>query len=219
MTKSTTEVAFDDIDHPPAAETDNQSASPAETSANSTGCEADVAQESTNADDKVSTGRHTRTWVRVLGLWILPPIALLLGLGAAYLKYQGATASAADRARIETVQVATESTIAMLSYTPDKADAQLTAASERLTGTFRDSYTELAKEVVVPGAQQKHISAAARVPAAASVSASSNHSVVMVFVDQVITVGNDAPTDTASVVQVTLDKIGNRWLISGFEPK
>ncbi|QGK51391.1 hypothetical protein GJE02_01430 [Mycobacterium intracellulare subsp. chimaera] len=152
-------------------------------------------------------------------MWILPPIALLLGLGAAYLKYQGATASAADRARIETVQVATESTIAMLSYTPDKADAQLTAASERLTGTFRDSYTELAKEVVVPGAQQKHISAAARVPAAASVSASSNHSVVMVFVDQVITVGNDAPTDAASVVQVTLDKIGNRWLISGFEPK
>jgi hypothetical protein len=30
--------------------------------------------------------------------------------------------------------------------------------------------------------------------------------------------GNDPPTDTASSVRVTLDKIGGRWLISAFEP-
>ncbi len=54
---------------------------------------------------------------------------------------------------------------------------------------------------------------------AASVSASEkNHAVVLVFVDQTTVVGNDAPTDTDSVVRVTLDRIGNRWLISGFEP-
>ena len=35
------------------------------------------------------------------------------------------------------------------------------------------------------------------------------------FVNQTITVGNDPPTDTASSVRVTLDKIGGRWLISG----
>ncbi|EUA23488.1 hypothetical protein I553_5098 [Mycobacterium xenopi 4042] len=38
------------------------------------------------------------------------------------------------------------------------------------------------------------------------------------FVDQTVTVGNDAPTDTASTVRVTLDKVGGHWLISGFDP-
>ena len=40
---------------------------------------------------------------------------------------------------------------------------------------------------------------------------------VVVFVDQAITVGNDPPTGTASAVKVTLDNIGGRWLISEFE--
>ena len=49
-------------------------------------------------------------------------------------------------------------------------------------------------------------------------SASADHAEVLVFVNQTITVGNDPPTDTASSVWVTLDKIGGRWLISAFEP-
>jgi Mce-associated membrane protein len=49
-------------------------------------------------------------------------------------------------------------------------------------------------------------------------SASADHAEVLAFVNQTITVGNDPPTDTASSVRVTLDKIGGRWLISAFEP-
>ncbi|HZN82982.1 MAG TPA: hypothetical protein VFC01_25385, partial [Mycobacterium sp.] len=88
-----------------------------------------------------------------------------------------------------------------------------------LTGTFRDSYTSLTTDVVIPGSQQKKISATATVPAASSMSASEKHAVVLVFVDQTVIVGNDAPSGTASAVQVTLDKVDNRWLISGFDPK
>ena len=66
--------------------------------------------------------------------------------------------------------------------------------------------------------QQKQISATATVPAAASVSATENHSVVLIFVNQTVIVGHDAPSDTASTVRVTLDRVGGRWLISGFEP-
>jgi Mce-associated membrane protein len=33
-----------------------------------------------------------------------------------------------------------------------------------------------------------------------------------------VVVGADAPTDTASSVRVTLEKTGDRWLISGFDP-
>jgi Mce-associated membrane protein len=43
--------------------------------------------------------------------------------------------------------------------------------------------------------------------------------VVLVFVDQSVVVGNDAPSTTASAVQVTLDRTGDRWLISGFDLK
>ena len=58
----------------------------------------------------------------------------------------------------------------------------------------------------------------ATVPAAASLSASENHAVVLVFVDQTLTMGNQAPGNTASSVRVTLENIDGRWLISQFDP-
>jgi Mce-associated membrane protein len=87
-----------------------------------------------------------------------------------------------------------------------------------LTGTFKESYTQLTHDVVIPGAKQRHISAVATVPAAASVSANAIHAVVLVFVNQTVNVGTDPPSGTASAVRVTLDKVGDRWLISGFDP-
>jgi Mce-associated membrane protein len=116
------------------------------------------------------------------------------------------------------MRAATDSSIALLSYRPDTVEKDLVAARDRLTGTFRDSYTSLTHDVVIPGAKQRQISAVATVPAAASVSATARHAVVLVFVDQTVVVGQDAPTSTASTVRVTLDNIGGRWLISGFDP-
>jgi Mce-associated membrane protein len=49
--------------------------------------------------------------------------------------------------------------------------------------------------------------------------ATERHATVMVFINQTIIVGSDAPTGTASAVEVTLDKVGDRWLVSGFDPK
>ena len=72
--------------------------------------------------------------------------------------------------------------------------------------------------MVIPGAKEKQISAVASVPAAASVSADPGKAVVLLFVNQTVTVGNEVPTDTASSVRITLDKSGDRWLISKFEP-
>ena len=106
----------------------------------------------------------------------------------------------------------------MLSYQPDTVERDLEAARNLLTGDFQNSYTSLTHDVIIPGAKQKRISAVATVPAAASVSASPRHAVVVVFVDQTVVVGNGAPSDTASTVRVTLDKVGNHWLIAGFDP-
>jgi Mce-associated membrane protein len=160
--------------------------------------------------------RISGSWLVAYGL--LPGLALLLAIAAAYLKDQVGLASESATARIESVAAAKESTIALLSYKPETAEKDLGAARDRTTGTFTDSYTQLTHDVVIPGAKQKHISAVAKVPAAASVSATPNHAVALVFIDQTVVMGADQTTDTASSVRVTLDKIGGRWLISGFDP-
>ena len=157
-------------------------------------------------------------WSRVVAFGLLPALALVLAMGAGYLKWRDNSVRSADLAASTSVQAARDITIALLSYAPDTVEQQLGDARELLTGEFRDSYTALTNDVVIPGAQQRQISAVASVPAAASVSASPTEAVVLVFVNQTVSVGQDPPTDTASSVRVTLDKVDNRWLISQFDP-
>jgi Mce-associated membrane protein len=149
---------------------------------------------------------------------ILPVLALLLALGVGYLKWLDGTARESQAAAEQSIRAASDSTVAILSYKPETVDRDLKAAADRLTGSFRQQYTQLVSDVVAPGAKQQHISAVATVPAAASVSATGKHAVVLVFVDQTTTIGNDAPTQTTSSVRVTLDNVDGRWLISQFDP-
>jgi Mce-associated membrane protein len=171
--------------------------------------EADVA-----AHPEISGAR----WKRVVAYGMLPVLALLTAGGAGYLKWLQASARETQSARIESVQAATEGTIKILSYSPESVDRDLDAARDKLTGSFRDAYTRLAHEVVIPGSKEKKISATATVPGATSISASPSHAVVMVFVNQSLAVANDPPSSTASTVRVTMDKHDDRWLISDFTP-
>jgi Mce-associated membrane protein len=186
--------------------------------------EVDKADEPTDTADETSESAEPAKperriqWARVFAFGVLPAVALLLALAAGYLKWMDNSVRNSDVARDESVQAAKDSTTALLSYKPDTVEQQLGAARDLLTGDFRDSYTSLTNDVVIPGAKQKQIAAVATVPAVASVSANPNHAVVLVFVNQTVIVGQDAPTDTASSVRVTLDKIGDRWLISKFDP-
>ncbi len=164
--------------------------------------------------DRQSGSRVAKTMV----FGILPAIALLLSLGAGSLKWWEGAHRAVDIASAEPVKAATDSTIAMLSYQPATVDTELISARDRLTGAFRDSYTSLINDVVIPGATQKRISAVATVPAAAAVSVTEDHAVVLVMVNQTTVIGTDAPTQTATSIEVTLDKVDGRWLISDFTP-
>ncbi|HEX5253652.1 MAG TPA: hypothetical protein VFW69_07215 [Mycobacterium sp.] len=157
-------------------------------------------------------------WSRLLVFGVLPILALLIAAATGFLKWQDAWNRGSGTADMESVAAAKESTVAILSYQPDNVEKNLGAARDRLTGKFKDSYTQLVHDVVIPGSKKDHISAIATVPAAASVSANPNHAVALVYVNQTVTVGNDAPTDTASTVRVTMDKVENRWLISSFDP-
>ncbi|HEY0226778.1 MAG TPA: hypothetical protein VGC05_10375 [Mycobacterium sp.] len=169
------------------------------------------------ADEAPVASQGTK-WERITVFGVAPALVLMGALGAGYLKWHVGIARETVVAQAQSVQAATQGTIAMLSYRADTVENQLHAARGRLTGKFRDSYTSLTNEVVIPGAKQKGISVQAKVPAAASMSATANHAVVLVFVNQTTTIGTDAPTDTASSVRVTLDKVGARWLISDFTP-
>jgi Mce-associated membrane protein len=199
-----------------------------------------AAEESTTAEDSVSDPdrasddandrddsgdaegpvkpRRRIAWMRVLTYGLVPGLALLVALAAAFLKWQDSSIRDSDVARVEAVQAAKDSTIALLSYRPDTVDKELAAASGRLTGDFKGAYTKLVNDVVIPGAKQKQISAVATVPAVASVSATPTHATVLVFVNQTVIIGSDAPTDTASSVKVALDKLNGHWLISQFDP-
>jgi Mce-associated membrane protein len=177
--------------------------------------------EETDADDdaedapEVPGARSSRGRPLVAAL---AAVALILALGVGYLKWLDGTARESRAAAEQSIRTASDSTIAILSYKPETVDQELKAAADRLAEPFRQQYTQLVNDVVAPGAKQQHISAVATVPAAASVSATGKHAVVLVFVDQTTIIGTDAPTQSTSSVRVTLDKVDGRWLISQFDP-
>jgi Mce-associated membrane protein len=182
-----------------------------------------IAESTEDADGSPTAEQHNTvrrriSWTRILSYGVLPGVALLLACGAGYLKWQDSTMRASEVASVESVQAAKDSTTALLSYRSDTVEHDLTAAHDRLTGEFKNTYRSLIQDVVIPGARQKQISAQASVPAAASVSATEDHAVALVFVNQTVVIGNGVPTATASSVKVTLDKVAGRWLISQFDP-
>ncbi len=119
-------------------------------------------------DELPAKVRRRIRWPRLIAYGLLPGLALLLASAAGYLKWQDASVRDATVAGTESVQAATDGTIALLSYRPDTVQKDLEAARGRLTGTFLNAYTSLTHDVVIPGAQQKQISAVATVPGAAS---------------------------------------------------
>lgn len=200
-----------------AAEEDVPSADPGDN--DGTVSEVDDAPQVKPSDTADTNGlTRRRSTKRAVIFMVLPAVALLLALGSAWLKWWQSENRADQAAGVESIQVATESAIAMLSYQPDTIDNDLGSARDRLTGAFRDSYTELINDVVIPGAKQKRISAIATVPGAALVSASESQAVVLVMVNQTTVIGTDPPTQTSSSIRVTLDKVDDRWLISDFTP-
>lgn len=157
-------------------------------------------------------------WRSVLAYLVLPVMIVALSGLAGWLKWVDGSAREAQVAADESVRAAREITVELLSYQPDTVGDTLMAAQSRLTGAFQESYGQLIQEVVIPGAQEQKISAIANVTAAASIAASADRATVLVFVNQTSIVGTDAPTDTASSVQVGLEKVDGQWLVSDFTP-
>ena len=178
------------------------------------------AQAAHRTPDTTETVGRARQWrlKRILTFGALPAIAFVLALSAGYLKWQDSSTRQAQTDARQAATSAAESAIAMLSYRADSVEHDLTAAEDRLAGDFRNSFAALIHDVVIPGSKEKHISSQARVPAAATIAVHGADAEVLVFVDQSVTIGDDPPTETASSVKLTLQKVQGRWLIAKFDP-
>lgn len=166
---------------------------------------------------KPSVAAHRATWSRMLIYGLYPGLALILVLAVGLLKWQDATSREADIARNESVRAAKTSAVALLSFQFGTVDKDVEAARDRLTGQFRDTYTQVTNDVLIPNAKQQRVSAVANVAAAASESATHDHAVTLVFVDQTVTAAGSPPANTTTGIRVTLDKVGDRWLVSGWD--
>jgi Mce-associated membrane protein len=180
--------------------------------------ESNVTEEATATEGEAKRERRPISWSGVFAYGVLPGLALLVALSAGYFKWLDDSGRDVVVARTESVRVASEDVVALLSYQPDSADRDLNAARERLTGEFKEAYSHLIREVVIPGAKEKHISSVVKVNAAGSVSATANHALVLLYANQTVQVGEGAPTDTQPVLQLTLDKVNGRWLVSHLDP-
>ena len=145
-------------------------------------------------------------WARLTAYRILPALALVLAVAAGGLWYL-TTRHSNEAQRAAVIKLASDGTVALLSYQPDTVRQQLTDACKLLTTPFLDEYTTLTKSVI-PGAEQRRITAATSVPAAAAVSVEENHAVVLVFVNQTVRIGDQPPTSTPTSARVTLERLG-----------
>lgn len=169
-------------------------------------------------EEPVAEPARTIAWPRVLVFAVIPAVALLLAAGSAFLRWQLTWDAGSDTARTESVDAAKEITVEMLSYDPETVEQHLNEALGRLTGNFLDSYTTLVNTRVIPIATTQRVTATAEVPAAGVVSASPDRAEVVLYLNQYVTVEDQAPQKTASTVRATMVREDGKWLMSEFAP-
>ena len=107
----------------------------------------------------------------------------------------------------------------MLGYDFGTVDTELPKAADGLTGGFKDDYTTLIRQAIIPGAQEKQITVKVSVQATSVVSASKNDATVLLFINQVTTSKDNPQAATSgSRVRMTMHKEDGRWLTSALTP-
>jgi len=174
------------------------------------------------ADDAM---KARRGWMRrAMSHWPLIIIGLLLVAAAAgtaglYFGQYRDDQQTNDAAAKSAIGAASDGTVALLSYAPDKLESDLAAAKSHLTGDFLTYYSKFTDQIVAPAAKEKAVNTKAAVKRAAIAELHADSARVLVFLDQTTT-SKDAPEpiQTASSVMVSLTKVHSAWLISAVDP-
>ena len=171
----------------------------------------------------IEPGRHrAATRQRRGGLAVVSAVCAVLCLpaaaAAAYLLVRGPAPDATAHARHDALQAATVAVRDLLSYDYRTLDADIQRAKTRTTGAFSQQYAQTSGQLLGEAKQLKAI-VQASVGLPGVVSASGDQVVVLVFVDQASVKqlpGQKTPTTRIdqSRVQLTMTKVGGKWLVS-----
>ena len=122
------------------------------------------------------------------------------------------------RSRVEALAEAKTRLPDLLGYSYETLAADLARANQNTTGKFHDDYAKVLTDVVAPTASAQKTKTQVEVNDAAVVSATVHKVVVLAFLTQTTTAGGGAPSISGSRVEVTLEEVGDRWLIAGLLP-
>lgn len=173
---------------------------------------------------ETSVRAHRRWTRRAISRWPLIAAGVLLVAAAAttaglYFGQYRDGKQINDAAAKLAIDAASNGTAALLSYSPDRLQSDLTAAKSHLTGEFLTYYGKFTDQIVAPAAKEKAVNTKAVIQRAAIADLHAETARVLVFLDQTTT-SKDAPepVQTASSVMVSLSKVHGAWLISAFDP-
>lgn len=170
----------------------------------------------------VSLLSRTYGWLKarvlkvVLAIFTTASVALVVALF--WFQYRPDEATDAKAAE-SVLSTAKEATSAILSYSPDTLDRDLSNAKSYLTGDFLTYYSQFTEQILAPTAKDKAAKTSAVVIRGAVSELHPDSAVVMLFLNQTTTSKErPEPTLNASSVLVSLTKVDGKWLVSSFEP-
>jgi Mce-associated membrane protein len=162
-------------------------------------------------------GRLPLRW-RVTSMAVLGVLAAGAGAAAVRLAAEAHHDDALTRARSTALAAATTDIRQILSYNYRSINSDLARARNDTTGQFRGEFGVLASQLIGPAAAQQRTITWATVPHASVVSATADQVVVLLFIDQrTASKTQPQPQLAASQVQVTMQRIGGRWLVAQFQ--
>jgi Mce-associated membrane protein len=166
----------------------------------------------THGDPAMATRTHTGgTWTSA-ALAVLASAALIV---CGVLAYRAHAASEVDAARSQGPAAARSAAEVVLSYDHRHLDRDFARASALLTGAFAKEYAKTTKNSVRSLATDTRAVVRADVQAASVVSAAPDRVVVLLFVNQTTTSSRTTEPRTAlNRVRMTLERVGERWLVS-----
>lgn len=150
-------------------------------------------------------------------------LAVLIIVAAATAGWQYAeryrTDVSMDAQHVAVLAAARTGTVSILSYAPDTLAQDFATAEKHLTGDFLAYYRTFTEQVVRPAATEQKVTTTAEVSRAAVTEMHPDSATVLVFIGQTTTrTGAPAPAPTSSSLLVSLQRVGDTWLISGFDP-
>lgn len=119
----------------------------------------------------------------------------------------------------EAVVAAETATLAVLDYRPDTVAEDLAAAEPLLTRPFVDTFREQSREVTIPRATAGKVTSRARSAGSALTALDGDQALVVVYLDRHTVDADAIPRVLQTVVDVTLVRDGDRWLVSAFTPR